>query len=150
MRISSARRSGATTVECAIVFPVTFLLIVGLVVGAAGMFRYQEMSHLARQGARYASVHGTQWQKDTGLPAATPQDIYDNAIAPGAMGLDQTRLSYTVTWDRSNAQYHTDIVNGNIVATANTVTVKVTYQWIPEAYLGGITLSSTSVATMQE
>jgi Flp pilus assembly protein TadG len=150
MRITSAKRRGATTGECAIVFPVTFLLIVGLLVGAAGVFRYQEMSHLARQGARYASTHGTQWQKDTGLPAATSQDVYDNAIAPGAFGLDKTRLSYTVTWDRSNALYHTDTVNGDIVATANTVTVKVTYQWIPEAYLGGITLSSTSVATMQE
>ena len=71
MRISSSRRSGVTTVECAIVFPVTFLLIVGLVVGAAGMFRYQQMSHLARTAARYASVHGTQWQKDTGQPAAS-------------------------------------------------------------------------------
>src|SRR5438445_4473702 len=142
MRMSSGQRGGATTVECAIVFPVTFLLLLGLIVGAAGMFRYQEMAHLARQAARYASTHGTQWAKDTGNPAATPQDIYDNVISPNAIGLDKSRLTYSVTWDRSNAPYHTDIVNGEIVATANTVTVKVTYQWLPEAYLGGIKLTS--------
>src|SRR5262249_44947340 len=148
--ISSGKRGGATTVECAVIFPVTFLLLLGLIIGAAGMFRYQEVAHLARQGARYASTHGQNWAKDTNNPAATPQDVFDNAIAPGAIGLDRTRLSYDVTWDRSNAVYHTDIVNGNVIATYNTVTVRVTYQWIPEAYLGGITLSSTSVATMCE
>src|SRR5262245_62780974 len=113
MRITSVRRSGATTVECAIVFPVTFLLLLGLMIGAAGMFRYQAMSHLARQAARYASVHGTQFQKDTApnQPAPTSQDIYDNVIGPNAYGLDKTRLSYEVTYDRSNAPYHTDIVD---------------------------------------
>ena len=81
-------------------------------------------------------------------PAPTPTDIYNAVIAPNAYGLDKTRLTYSITYDRSNAPYHTDIVNNEIVATANTVTVTVSYQWIPEAYLGGIRLSSTSVATM--
>ena len=82
------------------------------------------------------------------MAAPTPDQIYAAAIAPNAYGLDPTRLTYSITYDRSNAPYHTDIVNGEIVATANTVTVKISYQWIPEAYLGGITLSSTSVMTM--
>jgi hypothetical protein len=34
------------------------------------------------------------------------------------------------------------------VATRNTVTVTLTYQWIPEAFFGGITLRSTSVLPM--
>ncbi len=53
-------------------------------------------------------------------------------------------LTYSVTWNSSNSQFHT--VSGNKVA--NTVTVTVTYHWIPEAFLGGITLSSTSVCVM--
>jgi Flp pilus assembly protein TadG len=135
-------------VESAIIYPLTLLLILGLVVGAAGIFRYQQMAHLAREGARYAIVHGTQWAKDTGNTAAAPADIYNNAILPNAVGLDTTQLSYTVTWNTSNAPYNTTIVNGQIVATGNTVSVTVSYQWIPEAFLGGLTLGSTSVMPM--
>jgi Flp pilus assembly protein TadG len=135
-------------VECAIIYPLTFLLILGLVVGAAGIFRYQQMAYLAREGARYAIVHGTQWAKDTGNTAAAPADIYNNAILPNAVGLDTTQLQYSVTWNTSNAPYSTSIVNNQIVATGNTVSVTVSYQWIPEAFLGGLTIRSTSVMPM--
>jgi hypothetical protein len=123
----------------------------GLVIGAAGMFRYQETAHLARQAARYASTHGTQWAKDTGNPPASPADIYTNAIVPSAVALDLSKLNYGVSYNNlSNAPTptQTSIVNGDIVATRNTVTITVTYQWVPEAFLGGVTLSSTSVMPM--
>jgi Flp pilus assembly protein TadG len=142
------QRAGTTLVECAVIYPLTFLLLLGLVIGAAGIFRYQQMAHLARQGARYAITHGTQWAKDTGNTAATPADIYNNAILPNAVGLDTTQLSSSVTWNTSNDPYHTTIVNGGFVVTGNTVSVTVSYQWIPEAFLGGVQLSSTSVMPM--
>ena len=149
MRLQMKKRSGTTTVEYAIVFPALFLLLVGLVIGASGIFRYQETAQLARKAARYAATHGTQYAKDTGKPAATPTDIYNNAIAPYAVILDRTKLSYSVSYNRSNEPFHTDTVNGQVVATGNTVTVTVTYLWIPEAFLpGSITLSSTSVMPM--
>ncbi|HZT80204.1 MAG TPA: TadE/TadG family type IV pilus assembly protein [Gemmataceae bacterium] len=148
MRLRHASRRGATVVEAAVTAPAVFLLLLGLVVGGMGMFRYQQVASLARQAARYASVHGTQYAKDTGNPAATPADIYNSAIAPNAVGLDLSRLSYAVTWNTSNRPYHTDIVNNTVVATGNTVSVTVTYQWVPEAYLGGVTLTSTSVMPM--
>ena len=47
-----------------------------------------------------------------------------------------------------NSTYQTSIVSNKIVATTNIVTVTITYQWIPEAFLGGIKLSSTSVMPM--
>jgi hypothetical protein len=125
-----------------------FLLVLGLMVGAAGIFRYQQMAYLAREGARYAIVHGTQWAKDTGNTAAAPADIYNNAILPNAAGLDTTQLSYSVTWNANNGPAQATVVNGNIVYTGNTVSVTVSYQWIPEAFLGGVTLSSTSVMPM--
>jgi hypothetical protein len=34
------------------------------------------------------------------------------------------------------------------VPIQNTVTVTLTYTWVPEAFLGGVTLSSTSVMPM--
>jgi hypothetical protein len=53
-------RQAATVVECAIIYPVLFLFLIGLAVGGAGIFRYQEVSSLAREAARYASTHGAQ------------------------------------------------------------------------------------------
>lgn len=125
------RRRGTHVVECAVVFPVLFLLLLGLLVGGLGVFRYQEVASLAREGARYASVRGSKYQQVTGKPAATAPDVYNNAISPRAVILDPANLSYNVTWNPDNKQ-------------GSTVTVQVTYLWVPEAYLGGITLSSTS------
>jgi hypothetical protein len=45
--------------------------------------------------------------------------------------------------------YHTILdSNKNVLPVQNNVTVTLTYRWVPEAYLGGITLSSTSVMPM--
>jgi hypothetical protein len=101
-------------------------------------------------------VHGAQYAKDTGKPAATPDDgvwsggsgqctlLYNNVIQPKATAVNLIRLSYSVSWNTDNTTYH---MNGS-QKVSNTVTVTVNYQWIPEAYLGGIRLSSTSVALM--
>jgi Flp pilus assembly protein TadG len=148
MRLRSRRRLGTTVMECAVIYPLVFLLVIGLVVGACGIFRYQEVASLARRAARYASVHGTDYAKDTGNPAATPTDIYNNAIVPNAVAFNLSNLNYSVTWNASNSPYQPTIVNNYPVAVRNTVTVTVTYQWIPEALFGGITLSSTSVEPM--
>lgn len=148
MRLQAKRRHGTTMVEFGIVFPVIFLLLLGLVIGASGMFRYQETAHLARTAARYAATHGTQWAKDTGNTAPTPTDIYNNVIVPNSVMLDQSRISYSITYNTSNQPAHETIVNNQVVPVTNLVTVTVTYLWIPEAFLGGITISSTSVMPM--
>jgi Flp pilus assembly protein TadG len=148
-RLTRQRRLGTTAVECVVVLPVAFVLLLCLLIGALGIFRYQEVAALAREAARYASVHGAQYQKETGNTAATAQDVYNNAIAPNMVGLDPTQLSYSVSWNTDNYPYHTATnSSGQLVAVTNTVTVKVTYQWIPEAFLGGVTLTSTSVMPM--
>jgi Flp pilus assembly protein TadG len=127
---------------------VTLLILFGLLIGGFGIFRYQQVARLAREASRWASVHGTQYAKDTNNTAATAQDVYDNAIAPNATGLDPAQLTYSVTWNADNNPTHTATVNGQQVQVANTVTVTVNYQWIPEAFLGGVTLSCTSVSAM--
>jgi len=141
-------RSGAAMVEFAVIAPATFLLLFGLFIGGLGIFRYQQVARLSRDAARWASVHGTQYATDTQNPAATAQDVYNQAIAPNATGLDLSRLTYSVTWNTSNSPYHTATVNGQQVKVANTVTVNITYQWIPEAFLGASNLSSTTVSVM--
>jgi hypothetical protein len=111
------------------------LFVIGLIVGGLGVFRYQQVASLAREGARYASVRGYKYQQVTGSPAATPADVYNDVLLPGAVALDQASLGYSVTWSPDNHQ-------------GSAVNVRVTYQWIPEAFLGGITLSSTSTAVV--
>ena len=140
-------RLGATVVESAVAYVVTFLLLIGLLVGGMGIFRYQEVAALAREGARYATVRGAQYQEETGKTAATAKNIYDNAIYPKAVGLDRTRLSYTVTWKTSNRPL--TVIDNYEKPVGNTVTVTVTYRWMPEVFMvGPINLSSTSTVQM--
>jgi Flp pilus assembly protein TadG len=148
MRIKRHERTGVTAVECAIVYPPVLLFVIGLIVGALGIFRYQEVASLARRASRYAAVHGTDYARDTGNRAATPTDIYNTAVQPYAVALDLSKLTYSVTYNRDNSPYYTTVVDGRVVATANVVTVTINYQWIPEAFLGGVTLTSTSSSPM--
>jgi hypothetical protein len=116
----------------------------GLVVGGMGIFRYNQLASLSREAARYACVHGLDYERETGLPAATEESIRERVLA-NAAGLDKSRLSCTVTWDKSNLPKQ---FNDDKTATTNIVIVTVTYQWLPEAYFGGVTLSSTSKMPM--
>jgi Flp pilus assembly protein TadG len=135
-------------VEFAVAASATFLILLGLVIGGLGIFRYQQVARLARDASRWASVHGTQYALDTKNPAATSQDVYNLAIVPNATGLDLSHLTYSVKWNTSNSPFHTSTVNGQQVNVANTVTVTITYKWIPETFLGTINLGSTSVSVM--
>jgi hypothetical protein len=158
-----ARRGrGATLVESAVVVSVTFLLLFALVVGGLGVVRSQAVAALAREATRAASVRGGQYRSDAGLPRGTPADwsadIYNNGQArfPSrtdlvdvrTLGLNPSRLRYTCTWSADadgrpdNYPYHLDAA-GN--AVGNTVTVRVSYDWFPEAlFMGPITFTSTS------
>src|SRR5262249_14709888 len=148
MRLHAKKRAATTMVECAFIFPVTFLLLLGIVIGGLGMFRYQEMAHLARVASRYAATHGSQWARETGNTPVTPSDIYNATVVPGAVALDLTQMTYSITYNTSSDVYHTNTVNGQVVGTYNTVSVTLTYQWLPEAILGGVSMRSTSVMNM--
>jgi Flp pilus assembly protein TadG len=133
--VPSPRRRGLHELECAVVIPLLLLLLCGLLLGALGVLRHREVESLAREGAHYASAHGRDYQQITCRPAATAADVFNNGISPQAVLVDPSQLSSTVTWNPDNER-------------GSTVTVTVTYHWIPEAYLGGLTLTSTSTATI--
>jgi len=146
-RAAFHRRRGTTAVEFAIACPIVFFLIFATIVGGMGVFRYQQVAAVSREGARWASVHGGQYEDETGKPAATATDVYQTAILPAAIGLDAAQLSYTVTWNINNQPLY--VVNDVEKPVGNTVTVTVTYNWIPELYpIGPFTLTSTSTAQM--
>jgi hypothetical protein len=147
LRPPPSRRRAATLAEAGLVYPVAVLLTIGVVIVAHGVFCYQQVAALAREGARWASVHGAQYQQDTGNAMATPSSVYTNAIQPYAVGLDTAKLSYTVTWDNSSEVATYNDSSGNVAT--NKVYVTVTYQWTPVAYLDTVTLQSKSVMAMQ-
>jgi Flp pilus assembly protein TadG len=147
-RFPQRPRRGATMVEGALVLSTALLLTLGVIIVGLGVYRYQQVASLARVAARYASVHGGQFAQETGQAMATPQSVYDQVIKPGAIGLDLNKLTYSVTWDNSNEMplYLANVTTNQYLR--NRVTVTISYQWVPEAYLKGITLTSTSVMEM--
>jgi Flp pilus assembly protein TadG len=137
-RRTSAHRSGATTVEAAIILPVLFIFTFGLIVGGLGVFRYLEVALLAREASRWASVHGATYQSEAGNASpVTSTDVYNNSIKPLVVALDTTKLTYSVTY------------SPDMTSPGSTVTVVVNYQWMPEMYLvGPINLSCKSTRIM--
>lgn len=119
------RRTGAVLVEMALVAPILFLLLIGIIVGGLGVFRYHQVAALAHASARWASVHGKDYAKTNGS-VATAEDIYKNVIQPKAVALDKSKLSYQLDWGPDGS----------------TVVVTVRYQWIPEAFFNNATFSS--------
>ena len=164
MRMRRQRRQGGNTVEFAVTSSVAFFLILAVIVGGAGVFRYQEVAHLAREGARYASTHGGQYQLDgnvatTGVAAVASSTDVKNYLTPRTTLLDSTKLTITASWSApgsvspSNIPTYLDtdpaLVPPGQKSIRNYVTVTVSYQWVPEMYLvGPITLTSTSTTAM--
>lgn len=141
------QRRGTTAVEFAIAAPILFFLLLATMIGGMGVFRYQQVASLAREASRWACVRGSQYEKETGNPAATPEDVYNNVILPGATMLKPEHLSYSVTWDQSNMPLQVD--EDVQKPFGNTVSVTVSYEWFPEMYLvGPFNLTSTSTAQM--
>jgi hypothetical protein len=161
------RRRGVHSVECAFVFPIVFVLLMALVVCAMGVFRYQQMAYLAREAARYAAVHAGRYQKENAaaiaqgtLPDVTGAYITTNVVQANAVNLDSSALTVAIKFNTSAGSYDWDdtanngkrmpssseTVNGINYNDTNTVSVTLTYQWVPEWFLNGpITITSTAV-----
>jgi hypothetical protein len=127
-RRSPRDRSGAVVVEMAIVGPVAFLMLIGLLIGCVGIFRYNQVAALAHEGARWASVRGRNFEKLNHRKPITADEIRANVIEPRATGLALDRVECEMSLDKDHS----------------VVSVTVRYLWLPEAYLGRITLSNTA------
>jgi Flp pilus assembly protein TadG len=140
-------RRGAVAVEFGIAAPIVFFLTLAIMIGSMGIFRYHQVAALAREGSRWASVHGALYEKETGEAAATPDDVFEKVILPAATTLNPDHLTFDVTWDQSNMPLQVD--EDVEEPFGNTVTVTVNYQWFPEMLLlGPIHLTSSSTAQM--
>jgi Flp pilus assembly protein TadG len=152
IRLKKYDRRGAAAVEFAIVGPVVMLLLIGFAVLATGVFRYQQVAYLARQGARYASTHGAQFRVDNNLAkgdaAVWSEDIRTTGILPWSASMASTSLTTSATWSAGNNKANAaEPSAGSDPTVNNSVTVTVTYAWFPEAFLVG-PYNLTSSATM--
>jgi Flp pilus assembly protein TadG len=122
------RRRGTTAVEAATVYPVAILLLMGTLIMGLGVFRYQQLQFLARQGARYASVHGPTYASENNQSKASTSTVlaYVQGLAVGLNGLDCTAVNYSAQ------------------TAPCAVTVTLTYTWTPEGLFSPMTWTATS------
>lgn len=146
------RRSGAVMLETALVLPVLFIFLMGIIVGGYGVFRSQLVACQAREAARWAAVRGGDYQRDENLESPTAQGIADQAVVPLAAGMDPAALAVTVQWvdkatnaaqdwDASPKEVRSITADGKYVT--NAVRVTVSYQWSPGVLSDPILLQST-------
>jgi Flp pilus assembly protein TadG len=124
----SGDRRGVTVVECAVVYPLTIMLLLGPIIIGLGIFRYEQLQSLAREGARYASVHGPAYAAATGNAQASASTVltYLDGLAVGLNGFQCTSVSYSAT------------------SLPCTVSVTLSYTWTPQAFFSSITWTPTS------
>jgi Flp pilus assembly protein TadG len=151
-RKPTCKRRGAAVVEFAVIGPVVMLLLIGFAVLTMGVFRYQQVAYLARQGARYASTHGAQYRVDSELPpgdeAVWTTDVRESGILPWIAAMNPDQLTTTVSWSAGNNKANAaNTAAGSESTIDNSVTVTVAYNWLPEAFLGG-PIQLTSTVTM--
>jgi Flp pilus assembly protein TadG len=130
-------RRGAAMLEAAVVYPVTMLLLIGTVVLGIAVFRYEQVQSLAREGARYASVHGPTYASEQNASYATNATVL-SYIETLAVGMQSSDLSCTVTW----------APNPPTASTPSIVTVELSYTWVPEAYFKKQAVSLTASSSM--
>ena len=127
-RVLTLRRNehGNALIELAIVGVLFFTLVLGIMEFGRAIWMYGTVAHLAREGARYAIVRGTE-SGDTA--SATDVETYVQSRAAGMTG-----LAVTTVWDPDNDPG--SVVQVQVDRTFNPV--------VPMLGLGSIVLSSTS------
>jgi len=151
-------RRGAVAVEAAMVYPVLMFLMLTLVIGAVGVFHYQQVAAQAREAARWSAVRGSDWSKETDLPSPTRDQIVQQTVMPLAASMDQANLSVRIDWingadgtaiDWDTAPRSRFSQNAANQFVANRVRVTVTYQWLPQWLgIGPVRLHSVSEIPM--
>jgi Flp pilus assembly protein TadG len=114
------RRRGQAMVEFSLVFIIFLMLMVGLFELGRVVWIYTTVAHAARQGARYAMVHGNGGSPDDAALIAS--------VKAQAVGLTDSVIQVTPTWE-----------GGGIVGSF--VSVRVSYAFVPA--VGGSLVGGT-------
>jgi Flp pilus assembly protein TadG len=166
-------RRGAHAIEAAFVYPVLIFVIFAFIIGSTGVFYFDQVANLAREGARWASVHGATYASSYNSGTLiTGSNVYTSAINPKMGGLNPAYLTVSVSWSdatgslqgpttmsdgatvyyadsTNNGCYQGTYYNTGTALQQNMVTVVVTYAWSPPLYLWPINLTSSSSQLME-
>jgi hypothetical protein len=143
------RVRGQALVEFALVAPIFFLAIFAIIEFGWYVYQVQTLNEAAREGARYAIVHGstslcpsgpmpgtptvTNWCDPSGAKIETTVRSFATGIAPAAISFP------TMTWSPNNGR-------GSIF----TLVVQATHQWlVPLIPLPPITIEGASSLVVQ-
>jgi Flp pilus assembly protein TadG len=99
--------------EFALVAPVFFLILFGIIESGRFIFHYEMLSSATRDGARYAIVHG-----GASSDPATAADVKEKVLESAMAIADDGNLDVNTEWPVSNAR-------------GETVTVGVVYTYDP-------------------
>jgi len=88
--------AGATAVEFAFIVPILLALTFGAIDGGRAMLTFNSVEKLAKEGARFASVRGSEYSSP-----ATQADVRDY-VKGRATGLDRAKVNVNVTWNPDN------------------------------------------------
>jgi Flp pilus assembly protein TadG len=137
----AAERCGAVMIETALILITLFILTVGLLDFAVGIYRYHVLSEAARQLARNAIVHGQYasrlgtWGPTTYSGTANSGSTIASTVKPYLVGLDPSEVSVTVEWPEATNQ----------IEKAVRATVSVPFKPLLTHWFGGsITLRAIS------
>ena len=154
-RSRSRNRSRAQAmVEFALVAPLFFLLLFGIIEAGRFIFYYQTLNHATREGARYAIVNGP---NTLGCPSGPPApgtsacDVTGNNVVTrvrqSAIGMPATGISVDRCWWYPPAACDFATHGSGDNARGATVTVRADYTYsslIPLVPLPPITVSAES------
>ena len=132
LRAATESSSGSTVLETALVLPVFFLLVFGLMYFAIALFGFCNATYSSRAAARYASLHSS-----TSLSPCTVASV-QGVIAPYLAATPAATATVTPAWSPSNT-------------VGSTVTVSVTLAYsigIPFSNLKTVTVGSVAKRTI--
>ena len=110
MNVKHSQR-GAVALEFGLGFLIFFSVVYGVMEFGRLVACYNILSGAAREGVRYASVHGS-----ASGSAATAADIQD-VVRHWALGMETSSVAVTTTWTPGNAPGSTVKVTANYSVT---------------------------------
>lgn len=99
----SFKQRGITITEFTIVLPIFLILMFSIIQGGVVIFLYNQVSHAAKEGVRYAVVRGTEAGADparVGDAPATPQAVTTHV--KGKTSLEN--LTVSTTWPNAGSK----------------------------------------------
>ena len=135
------RGRGQSLVEFALALPIFFLLLIGLIEGGRYVFYSEVLNHAAREGARYAIIHGENSSDPTGPPNDASGADIKQAVRDAAVGVGDTDgiVINDPCYGSRDASPPCSLLNRR----GNPVTVTVEYTYIPiVSIFGPITIEA--------